>query len=284
MKLDSDGMPIEDENDPLIGTDDDDDGDELLGLDFDEDGNFIESGIATVDNEDEEQSDEQQSDEDEQEEAEEIPQEENDDEEVSTTTKNKPTKADIKIINLKKANAELIRKQSELQKQLEEQTFNKQKESLVEKYMSDGYDEETAKDMASDKVKLTEIEKKLELFTFKEENEELFLKFPEAKANLSLIMNNSKLTGMTPEQICKGLYGTSVPLNEQRATQSAKGQSTRNVNPNTNVARVVTGTRTNESSSLSQSDLNYKRQLEITFNGGKQLSNEEFMSIKNKKR
>ncbi len=274
MKLDKDGMPIIDEENPLIDNSDDDDGDDLLGLDFDEDGNLIESGIPTVEDEDDEQSDDNESDE-EVEEAE-IPQA--DDEEVETSNRVKPTKAEMKIINLKKANAELIKKQAELQKQLEEQSTNKEQAKLVDKYVSDGYDEDTAKEMASNKIELMEMKKKLETLTFKEENEELFSKYPEAKKNLALIMNNSRLTGMTAEQICKGLYGNAIPANEARAMASAKGQSTRTTNPNTNVARVATGTNSNDKSSLTQEQLNYKRRLEQTF--GRKIDTEEFLKLK----
>ena len=182
-----------------------------------------------------------------------------------------PSPADIKVINLKKENKALQQQLAEALKVRQAQELEQEKERLRSSYVEQGYDADTAKTMSANEIRLRQLEDQLQLANFREENSDILALYPEAKANISSIMKNSKLTGMTVEQICKGLYGTpTVPDYENRALMAAKGQSTRDTGSKTNIVPAKTETDV---------ILTRAQQKEKTFlerlNGGK-LSNEEY--------
>ena len=157
-----------------------------------------------------------------------------------------PTPADIKVINLKKENKALQQQLNDVLKAQQALALEQEKENLRKDYVVQGYDEDTAKTMSANEIRLRQLEEQLNVATFREENSDILALYPEAKANIGSIMRNAKLTGMTVEQICKGLYGTpTINENDRRAIQAVKGQSTREVVDNkTNIIPTATADTT----------------------------------------
>ena len=223
----------DDTNDGVVRANDmeSDGGEQELQMEslFDDDGNYI-----GIDDEDEQ---------------EEVPEQE---EPVIEQKEQAPIKqqkqlppSEAKIVAMKREMAE----QQALIKQLKEQNSQKEQESKKEeakkKLIDEGYPEEYASKYAEQDIKLAQLIEAQEKSSFREDNEDVFAKYPEAKKDIITIMKNSKLTGMTAEQICKGLYGTDeLPLHEQRAIDSVNGKPIREMDkrPNLNASRSPEGT------------------------------------------
>jgi hypothetical protein len=253
--------------------------DEFDELDFDEEGN------RTAYDEDE---DENEQDNDEDEDSSEEPEDDSDDddEELEQTAdadeeqetvkgKKKLPPSEIKVINLKKENAKLAREKAELQKQISQRLIDNEKSELKQKYETMGYDEDTAEVYAQNEVRMKQLEERQALMDFKEENEEVFIKYPEAKKDISLIMKNSKLTGMSTEQICRGMYGTAnnVPTRDSRAIDSFSRKAEDKTDRASN---AIKNANSQSEVRLSPQEIKYKTLLEKKFNNGEKLSNEEF--------
>jgi hypothetical protein len=85
-------------------------------------------------------------------------------------------------------------------------------------------------------------------------------------------MNNSKLTGMTAEQICKGLYNDETPAYEKKNLKAVKGESEpKDTKPNLNSARQTTS-----NDGLTPREISEKTRLERLFNNGENLSISEY--------
>lgn len=141
-----------------------------------------------------------------------------------TEQTSRKTPEEMKIIGLKRELQALQRERAEMQKALDEQNRKKEKEALISKYVDNGIDEETAKLTADSEIRTRQLEEKLELLEFKEQNEAVLSKYANAKNDISTIVKNAKLTGMTVEQICRGMYGEQSGSDyEKRAIAAAKG-------------------------------------------------------------
>jgi len=205
---------------------------------FDEDGNFIIQDENDVDesandvngSESTTEVDEQKT----------VQEEKTVSETVKPSTKaetSRKTPEEMKIIGLKRKLQTLERERAEMQKALDEQTRKKEKEALISKYVDNGIDEETAKLTADSEIRTRQLEEKLELLEFKEQNEAVLSKYANAKNDISTIVKNAKLTGMTVEQICRGMYGEQSGSDyEKRAIAAAKGIDSNVESKGSNVA------------------------------------------------
>lgn len=191
--------------------------------------------------------------------------------------KRKLTPADIKVINLKKENQKLLQKQQELERQLQEKAQAREAESLQEQYVAQGYDEDTAKNMAANELRIKQIEQRQAVLDFRDTNEEVFDRYPEAKKNVADIMQKSKASGLTAEQICIALYGQSrVNPREARASAAARGEPTRQVGTD-RVSQASRSAGQQESITLTATQRREKQILERTFNKGQKMTNEEYL-------
>lgn len=247
----------------------DDEDSEFDDFEFDDDGNDTDEYDEEPDIDDDDLDDVQDTDNDD---ADEEPEEEP---VVAKPKQNKLSPADIKVINLKKENAKLAKENAEYQKMINEKLLEKEKVELKKKYEEQGYDEDTAEVYAKSELRMKQLEERQALYDFKEENEDVFKLYPQAKADISTIMRNSKLTGMTAEQICKGMYG-SISDSERRAIESVKGNPTRSTSQNDRATTSIKSSTASSNDVLSPKDLKYKRILETKFNGGEKMTVAEY--------
>lgn len=188
------------------------------------------------------------------------------------TSKNTPEQT--KIINLKRELQALQKEKAEMQKAIQEQSRQKEKTALIEKFVDIGQDEETAKLNAESELRTRQLEEKLELMEFREQNEAVLSKYANAKNDIGIIVKNAKLTGMTVEQICRGMYGEqSGSEYEKRAVAAAKGTGSTEESKGSSVASAERNSTQQTTVSLSQKELAMKRQLEIM--KGEKLTNDE---------
>lgn len=242
---------------------------------FDEDGNIISDDLEEEPEEDQEQDEEADS---EEEEIDESAQEEQKKEPKPTVKAKQKSPAESKIVNLKKENQRLAKEKADLEKKLQEKQSSDQLASLKTDYLSKGYDEDTASKYASDDLRIAQIEARQAALDFREQNEEVFAKYPQAKANAMDIMRKSQASGMTAEQICRGLYGKpEAPLHEQRAREAAKGNSTRTVKDTPDTASASRGSESvNYNEGLTSAERQEKKIFERRFNQGKELTVAEY--------
>lgn len=242
---------------------------------FDEDGNLIEPDYIE---DDEEESTENQ-------ETTANLASESDEERVEETVDAKPfsklSPAELKIVNQKKEMQKMKQQMAEMQAKIDEKTSAKEAEELQKKFLDEGWDEATSKTLSATEIRMKVLEQKIEASEFERSNRGILNKYPQAEDNIQTIMKNAKLTGMTVEQICTGLYGTTkqLPDYEQRVLDGAMGKPTREIPDKTSTAKRSSETT---ASTLSREDQKYKRTLESMFNGGKPLTNEEFNKINNR--
>jgi hypothetical protein len=179
---------------------------------------------------------------------------------------------EIKLINLKKENQALATKLKQKESADNAIRLEQEQEALKAKFIEEGYDSDTAKNMSATEVRMKQLEEKTAKYDFMEENEDVFKRFPQAKADVIKIMNNSKLTGMTAEQICKGLYNDETPAYEKKNLKAVKGESEpKDTKPNLNSARQTTS-----NDGLTPREISEKTRLERLFNNGENLSISEY--------
>lgn len=257
---------VDPENDiPEDDFDDYDDDEE----DEDEDKDGVEVGNDTDDDDSDDSEDDEVS-----EDTDEEPEEDS-----GVKVGGKLSKEEMKIIAQKKEIKKLQKERDELRKKEQQKVLAKEKEQLKQKFISEDYDEDVAEKMANDELRIRQLEERQALLDFRDENETLFDKYPQAKVNAMKIMQSITATGMTAEQICRGLYGAPKPANdmEQRALDSAI--DTEDTTPKKNP--IVQQT---ESLSLSNKQLAYKRRLEREFLNNEKMSNQDFQKFMNRKR
>lgn len=194
-----------------------------------------------------------------------------------TKTKHKLTPADIAIIETKKANKLLEKRLKDLEAKLAEQAQAKVAESGIAKYIEQGNDEETAKRLYKEDQRSSVLEERVELLDFREENAEVFAKYPQAKVNAKEIMQVVKQGKgfVTAEQICIGLYGSGKPDREARAIAAAKGESTREVDATgRTVAKADRAGNQPKSTVLTAQESTEKKRFERIM--GRQVTAEEY--------
>lgn len=122
-----------------------------------------------------------------------------------------------KIKALKNEAIKLQAEKAELAKKLEEKHNANMEEQLVAQYLEEGHDEREAKKLAKGDVKQSNLEKQLEILMFEKTNRRVLAKYPDSDADLERILKATQASGMTVEQVCRGLYGVEVPAREKRA-------------------------------------------------------------------
>ena len=188
------------------------------------------------------------------------------------------SKEQRKIQALKNEAKRLQTEKAELQRKLEEKSQNDNETALAKKYTDEGYDEREAKSKAKADVRQESIEKQLELLMFEKKNRRILDIYPDADADLDRIMLASKSSGMTVEQVCRGLYGDSKDLeSERRMAKAITGTSTGDSKQNTTVSKSLRTAEPPKKSSLTQDQLRAKRILEKTVNRGKPIPDDEFL-------
>ncbi len=275
-----------DGEDIQVSTDDPGFADDLL---FDDDGNIIDNGFdAEDDDPDIEPNDDENMgdvpDDFDEDEPEEDQDEEEDEEPKPKSKKRKLSPADIKVIELKKERQRWLQEKQELEAKVNQKNQQQEEEDAVSKYIAQGEDEESARKLAATDLRFKSLEQRQERLDFREANEEVFVKYPNAKQEVDRIMRAVKASGMTAEQVCRGLYGgSSTPDRDLRARASANGEYSRDVNPNagrlSNAQRTATAV---ESAGLTAEERRHKTRLERIFNGGKRMSDKEFREILDK--
>lgn len=188
------------------------------------------------------------------------------------------SKEDRKIQALKAEAKKLASEKAELQKRLDERQEEKQIDSLKKKYVKDGYEEDTAENMAKTDLKQSKLEERLNILEFKENNADVIARYPKAKDELRKIMTIASDGTMTVEQVCRGLYGQESPEREKRAKDAVLGNAARPESDNT-VSSAVRTSSPRTTISLSDKELKAKRYIEKTYNGGKSISEEDFIKV-----
>lgn len=229
-------------------------------------------------------------DDDEQETAEETVADEvdSDDEEADepeTPAPQKPkSKEQRKIQALKNEAKKLQTEKAELQKKLEEKMQLDSETQLAKKYAEEGYDEKEAKQKAKADVRQETIEKQLELLTFERKNRRVLEMYPDSENDIDRIMTASKASGMTVEQVCRGLYGDSKEFEkERRMAKAITGTGSDSTSQNTTVNKALRTAEPPKKSTLTQNQLQAKRMLEKMVNKGKTMSDEDFLRSWNQK-
>lgn len=187
------------------------------------------------------------------------------------------SKEERKIQALKAEAKRLQAEKAELQKKLEAKFDTDATEELHKKYISAGYDEDEARTRAKAEVKQTRLEEDLELLKFQLANQTLLSKYPKAQANIGKILRVVKASGMTAEEVCRGMYGNSTPAYEQRAKDAAMGKLDNPVADNP-VAGATRTASPKQSIKLSESEIRAKKWLEKNYYNGKPISEQDFIA------
>lgn len=253
--------------------------------DLDVDG---EDDITEVEEEDDEEEDEEEDDgfqaeqdiesdaDAEDETSEEAEHEDDEDDSIgSKKTVNKLSKAEIRLIAQKKQIKQLQREKQELEAKMQEKAIANEKEAIKQKFISEDYDEDVAEKMANDELRIRQLEERQAMLDFRDENEELFARYPQAKKEATRIMKSMQATGMTAEQICRGMYGTVKTANEaeRRALDAVKG------NIQSKQAKKSPSSIGTNTVDLTSQQLKHKAFIERNFLDGDKMSTQEYMKF-----
>lgn len=290
QNLDKLVVPVKDQSDLLnselgFNVDDDD------NMQFDDDGNLvltdeekecIEGEQSEGEQEDVDNDDDGDNTDAEQEDSSQEPDEDVAKKKPQDTVKPTPDKSNksiskeqLKIINQKKELQKVLAEKRELEERLSKIDGEQKKSELIKKYVDEGIDEDVAKKYAEQELRNSQIEEKLEIIDFKETNYELLEKYPQARQDVKTIIRNSKLTGMTPEQICRAMYADTQSYEQRLRKEMVSGTPKQ---PQS-IESVARGAVKKESATLSASDRAIKQRLEKMFNNGKPLSDEEYKIV-----
>lgn len=185
------------------------------------------------------------------------------------------SKEEQKIVYLKRA----LKEKEQRIKELENGSKASEETSkLIESYLAKGYDEDTAKNFATTESKMTAIQERLELQEFKEQNASILGKYPKASEDLKWLMNASKTTGMSVEEICRGRFANDLQTKEQRQKDAMLTPSGSQSNP---VTTAMRGAESEESLSLNAKDERTKEFFENLF--GEKLSTKDFLALKERR-
>jgi hypothetical protein len=215
--------------------------------------------------------------------ADEIDEEQDDDvKEQQKTDLKKPKSRDQKTNKALKDRAwKLQQENADLKKRLEEKSRADSEAALAQKYVDDGYDEKEAKTKAKADVRQDTIESQLELLMFEKKNRRVLAEYPDSDDDLDRIMTAVRASGMTVEQVCRGLYGDSRDRDrEQRAVKGVLGTDNATAQ-DASVAKSMRSAIPPKKSSLTQDQLRAKRLMEKNFNRGKTISDEDFLKCWN---
>jgi hypothetical protein len=137
--------------------------------------------------------------------------------------------------------------------------------------------------MSVDELRLRQIEERQAVLDFREENEEVFAKYPDAKKDAKLIMQKARAAELTAEQVCVALYGSAGrPEHETRALKAAMGEPTRETRGSEKAERTKGRSESDENIQLSASDRRLKAELERRFNKGKPITAKEYLQYSRK--
>ena len=210
------------------------------------------------------------------------PEEEQEDSEPEEQSKPKTalSKEQKRIIELKRENKRIQQEKEEAERQLAERQETKTEEdSLYNKYL-DEYDEKEARRRARGDMKQSNLEKQIEALTFERKNRKVLSQYPQSDADLDKIMNASQTSGMTVEQVCRGLYGIARTEKESRAL-SALTDDSDDSEVNDSVSRGMRSAKQNtKKASLTQEQQTIKKRIDLLAkrNGVKPPTNEEFLA------
>lgn len=238
---------------------------------FDDEGNLIDDELETVDQEETAEDVQEEDDNDNQ---------DNDvkSKDKSASAKKKLSPAEVAIIELKKENKLKEKRLRDLEQKIIDQNKEKEQESGIAKYVAEGHDEETAKRYYADDQRYQELKERTEILDFREENSEVFAKYPQARNNVKQIMQVVKSGLMSAEQVCKGLFGNAVSDRETRAALAAKGESLYENKGNT-LSRQDRNGSINTQEGLSVEQKREKAQLERLFKLKKPLTVQEYLNV-----
>ena len=200
-------------------------------------------------------------------------------EEEAPPAKKKLTPAEKEIVRVKRLLKLAEQEKLEAQRKLAERESNSSKEEELFKQYSEDYDETEARRRAKSDMKQSSLEKKLDLLLFKDENRKVIDKYPQAGADLEKIMNAANLSGMTVEQVCRGMYGVERTEKELRAlralTEDAEEQA------DNAVSRSMRTSKTPVKTKLTREQQEIKRDIDrlARQNGRKPLTDSEFLKI-----
>jgi len=192
--------------------------------------------------------------------------------------KKKLSPAEVAIIELKRENKLKEKRLHDLEQKIQEQAQVKEQESGIAKYIAEGHDEETAKRYYADDQRYQQLNERTEVLDFRDEHEDVFARYPQARSNVKQIMKVVKSGLMTAEQACKGLYGNPTNDRESRAALAAKGESLGNVNSN-NLSRQDRSGMGVDQSGLTAEQRKEKTQLERLFKLQKPLTVQEYLKV-----
>jgi hypothetical protein len=208
--------------------------------------------------------------------------EESEPEPEKVVNKKPASKQDAKIVALKREKKALEEENRMFREQQTKKVTADKITELQAQYESQGYDADTAKIYAEKEVRIANVEERLAVADFREQNADIIARYPAAKDNIAKIMANAKATGMTVEQICRGMFEGAESPSDKRAREAVQGKlPTRDDSQDYAVARSSRAGTQQTSTILGPRDQSLKSQFEKTFcQPGEKISNKEFAAMK----
>jgi hypothetical protein len=194
-----------------------------------------------------------------------------DEEESEPEQPKKLSKEQRKILALKNEAKKLQTEKADLVKQLGDKKDTNKEEEIAKQYIDEGEDETTARRKAKSDIRQTNLEKQVEILLFEKTNRKVLAKYPKSDDDLEKIIKATNNSGMTVEQVCRGLYGLEMTAKEKRAVDALTDEGT--VQVNTTVSKSIRSAGTPAKVKLTQEQLEIKRYLERKFR--KTISDED---------
>jgi hypothetical protein len=200
---------------------------------------------------------------------------------VKETRKLSPeqAKAEAKLVSLKKQLDARDNELRELRKERETASTKARELALSEQFGSEGYDKDTAQHMARTAIGQESLALKATMLEFRLDHAELLREYPDASRDIPAILERMEKSGMTADQVVRGIYGGTEPERDKRARLAASGQTVRTRTDDA-ASRGGRYAEPETGESINRSDRAAKAQIEAIV--GRKVSDERFRELKKK--
>jgi len=203
--------------------------------------------------------------------------EELEEEDIPPIVKKVSSKEEKKIVELKRENREIKERLAKAEANKAAEVESQKLEVLVNKYTSQGYDEDTAKHYASQEFDMQEQKLQIAVLTFEARNADLFKEYPEARQNIETIMAKAKSSGFTAKEVCSILYKEESSPSRERAKQAVSGTLER-TKSNNNVSSATRSAETPATTSLTPAQKTGKSNLMKAFPSLRGMSDRDYLN------
>lgn len=252
---------------------------------YNEDADEDDATLSLDDEDDEDEEDdegideEEELDEDDEEDEEDFDDDDEEDDEEEEPDDSRLSKAERKIMELKRQLKEERNRNKSASTAKKEQEEDEDLTASTQYYVDQGFDDDQARRFAERDARTAKAEKRLAILEFKDVNADTLKRYPVTRDDLERIMKAVDSSGMTVDQVCRGLYG-GKQTRDQRARAAVTGDLPKKTKTDTAGKATRASSRTDKGVILTAKDRRQKRMIEQNLLDGEKIPDARWAEYK----